>query len=32
MKLGYFTERPYRHIDEDVVLKNKAFFGCSNSL
>ncbi|MBV1930245.1 MAG: LLM class flavin-dependent oxidoreductase [Porticoccaceae bacterium] len=31
MKLGYFTERPYRHLDEDVVLKNKAFFGVPNS-
>ena len=30
MKLAYFTERPYRHIDEDIVLKNKAFFGVSN--
>ena len=31
MKFGYFTERPYRHIDENVVLANKAFFGVSNS-
>jgi alkanesulfonate monooxygenase SsuD/methylene tetrahydromethanopterin reductase-like flavin-dependent oxidoreductase (luciferase family) len=30
MKFGYFTERPYRHIDENVVLANKAFFGVSN--
>lgn len=30
MKLAYFTERPYRHLDEDIVLKNKAFFGVSN--
>ncbi len=31
MKIAYFTERPYRHINEDVVLKNKAFFAVSNS-
>lgn len=31
MKFAYFTERPYRHIDENVVLANKAFFGVSNS-
>jgi alkanesulfonate monooxygenase SsuD/methylene tetrahydromethanopterin reductase-like flavin-dependent oxidoreductase (luciferase family) len=30
MKFAYFTERPYRHIDEDIVLKHKAFFGVSN--
>jgi alkanesulfonate monooxygenase SsuD/methylene tetrahydromethanopterin reductase-like flavin-dependent oxidoreductase (luciferase family) len=32
MKLGYFTERPYRTVPEDEVLKNKAFFAVSNSL
>jgi len=31
MKLAYFTERPYRWLDEDIVLKNRAFFGVSNS-
>ena len=25
MRFAYFTERPYRHIDEDVVLKHKVF-------
>ncbi|OUS09994.1 hypothetical protein A9Q90_02095 [Gammaproteobacteria bacterium 54_18_T64] len=30
MKFAYFTERPYRHLDEDIILKNKAFFGVSN--
>ncbi len=32
MKLGYFTERPYRWVSEDEVLKNRAFFAVSNSL
>ena len=31
MIFGYFTERPYRHLDEDKVLENKAFFAVSNS-
>ena len=31
MKIAYFTERPYRHVNEDVVLKNKAFFAVPNS-
>lgn len=31
MQLGYFTERPYRHLDEDEILRNRAFFGVSNS-
>jgi len=30
MKVGYFTERPYRHVKEDNVLQNKAFFGLPN--
>ncbi|NNL86380.1 MAG: LLM class flavin-dependent oxidoreductase [Myxococcales bacterium] len=30
MQLGYFTERPYRHLDEDIILRNRAFFGVSN--
>jgi alkanesulfonate monooxygenase SsuD/methylene tetrahydromethanopterin reductase-like flavin-dependent oxidoreductase (luciferase family) len=32
MQLGYFTERPYRHLNEDVILRNRAFFGVSNEL
>ncbi|MGH7961383.1 MAG: LLM class flavin-dependent oxidoreductase [Candidatus Binatia bacterium] len=32
MKIAYFTERPYRWVPEDEVLKNKAFFAVSNSL
>jgi alkanesulfonate monooxygenase SsuD/methylene tetrahydromethanopterin reductase-like flavin-dependent oxidoreductase (luciferase family) len=31
MKIAYFTERPYRWIPEDEVLKNKAFFAVSNT-
>ena len=31
MKIGYFTERPYRWVPEDEVLKNHAFFALSNS-
>ena len=23
MQLGYFTERPYRHLDEDEILRNR---------
>ena len=30
MQIAYFTERPYRHIDEDEVLKNRAHFAVSN--
>ncbi len=30
MKIAYFTERPYRWVPEDEVLKNKAFFAVSN--
>ncbi|MBV1906018.1 MAG: LLM class flavin-dependent oxidoreductase [Pseudomonadales bacterium] len=30
MKIAYFTERPYRWVDEEAVLKNKAFFAVSN--
>ena len=32
MKIGYFTERPYRWVPEDEVLKNHAFFAVSNEL
>ncbi len=32
MQLGYFTERPYRHLNEDEILRNRAFFGVSNAL
>lgn len=31
MHVAYFTERPYRPINEDVVLKNRAYFAVSNS-
>ncbi len=30
MKVGYRTERPYRWVAEDGVLKNHAFFALSN--
>ena len=30
MQFSYFTERPYRGVDEDAVLKNKAFFALPN--
>lgn len=30
MKIAYFTERPYRWVPEDEVLKNRAFFAVSN--
>ena len=30
MKVGYFTERPYRWVAEDDVLKNHAFFALPN--
>jgi hypothetical protein len=30
MKVGYCTERPYRWVAEDDVLKNHAFFALSN--
>lgn len=30
MKIGYFTERPYRWVPEDEVFRNRAFFGVSN--
>jgi alkanesulfonate monooxygenase SsuD/methylene tetrahydromethanopterin reductase-like flavin-dependent oxidoreductase (luciferase family) len=32
MKIGYFTERPYRWVSEDEVFKNHAFFAVSNQL
>lgn len=32
MKIGYFTERPYRWVPEDEVFKNHAFFAVSNEL
>ena len=31
MHFGYFTERPYRWLDEEVVLRTRSFFGTSNS-
>jgi alkanesulfonate monooxygenase SsuD/methylene tetrahydromethanopterin reductase-like flavin-dependent oxidoreductase (luciferase family) len=30
MKVGYFTERPYRWLPEELVLKNRGFFAISN--
>ena len=30
MQLGYFTERPYRWVPEDEVLRNQAYFAVSN--
>jgi alkanesulfonate monooxygenase SsuD/methylene tetrahydromethanopterin reductase-like flavin-dependent oxidoreductase (luciferase family) len=30
MMLMYFTERPYRDVPEDEVIKNRAFFGVPN--
>ncbi len=30
MQLMYFTERPYRYVPEDEVIKHGAFFGLSN--
>jgi alkanesulfonate monooxygenase SsuD/methylene tetrahydromethanopterin reductase-like flavin-dependent oxidoreductase (luciferase family) len=31
VQIGYFTERPYRWLDEDEVLENRAFFAVPNS-
>ena len=31
MHVAYFTERPYRNIDEDEILRNRAFFAVPNS-
>jgi len=30
MIIGYFTERPYRWLPEDEVLRNEGFFAVSN--
>jgi len=30
VQIGYFTERPYRHIPEEEAFRNQAFFGISN--
>src|SRR6266566_5099924 len=30
MKIGYFTERPYRWLPEEEILKNRSFFAVSN--
>ncbi|MDH4147950.1 MAG: LLM class flavin-dependent oxidoreductase [Acidimicrobiia bacterium] len=30
MQIGYFTERPYRWLDEEDLLRNKAFFALPN--
>lgn len=32
MQIVYFTERPYRGIEEREILRNRAFFGTSNRL
>ena len=31
MQIGYFTERPYRWLLEEEVLKHRAFFAISNA-
>ena len=30
MQIGYFTERPYRWIPDDEILRNRGFFAISN--
>src|SRR5438309_89232 len=30
MNIGYFTERPYRWLPEEEILKNRSFFAVSN--
>ena len=32
MQISYFTERPYRGLNEDEILKNKGYFAVSNAL
>src|SRR5260370_14107039 len=32
MHFMYFTERPYREVSEDEIIKNRSFFGVPNSL
>jgi len=31
MHIMHFTERPYKYVPEDEVIKNRSFFGVSNS-
>ncbi|MGH7934090.1 MAG: hypothetical protein ACREQN_13135 [Candidatus Binataceae bacterium] len=31
MHIMYFTERPYREVPEDEVIRNRSFFGVPNS-
>ena len=31
MHVAYFTERPYRGVPEDVIIRNKAYFAVPNS-
>ena len=31
MHVAYFTERPYRWVPEDVIIRNKAYFAVPNS-
>ena len=30
MHIMYFTERPYREVPEEEVIKNRSFFGVPN--
>jgi len=30
MKIGYFTERPYRWVPEEALFDNHAYFAVSN--
>jgi len=32
MQIGYFTERPYRWLPEEDILRNRGYFGVSNGL
>src|SRR5260370_3127735 len=32
MHFMYFTERPYREVSEDEIIKNRSFFGVPNRL
>ena len=31
MKIAHFTERPYRWLPEDEILKNRAYFAVPNT-
>ena len=30
MQVGYFTERPYRWLPDEEILRNRGFFAISN--